>query len=169
MTQVRHDGTGKGNNWHLAWVKATNLTTGAVAMFKCNRWVDRRAPADPAIVAVVVSLPPDQAATAAGVERSTKDRLLLRGLGRSKVPLAGMASSTAAAALQAPQMQATRMEAELGGSPAEMGGMEGVESPGGLPGYRAVFHTSRICGSGTRAKVGGDRWWEEKGRAVFAC
>lgn len=36
--QVRHDGAGRSNGWHLAWVKATNLTTGAVAMFKCGRW-----------------------------------------------------------------------------------------------------------------------------------
>jgi hypothetical protein len=35
--EVRHDGQGKKNGWHLAWVKVTNETTGAVAMFNCNR------------------------------------------------------------------------------------------------------------------------------------
>lgn len=158
--QVRHDGAGRGAGWHLAWVKASNLTTGAVAMFKCARWVDRREPADPAIVAVVVSLPPDQAAAAAGGQRSAKDRLLL--LGRKTAALAGLggggnlAASTAAAALQAPLVQGVRMEAGLGGSPGQaalLGGDGGEEGAGGLPGYRVVFHTSRMCGSGTRAKV----------------
>lgn len=160
--QVRHDGAGRGAGWHLAWVRAANLTTGAVAMFKCGRWVDRREPSDPAIVAVVVSLPPDQAAAAAGGTRSAKDRLLL--LGRKaagKASLGGggggsFAASTAAAALQAPLVQGVRMEAGLGGSPGQaalLGGEGGEGGAAGLPGYRVVFHTSRMCGSGTRAKV----------------
>lgn len=142
---MRHDGAGRGNGWHLAWVKASNLTTGAVAMFKCNGWVDRRRHEDPGIVAVVVALPPDQAA-AAGGQLSGKDRLLLGG--------GSKAFTAAAAALQAPQVPGVRREAELGSSPG-VGAEEGGVEAGGLPGYRVVFHTSRICGSGTHAKVGG--------------
>lgn len=97
-------------------------------------------PKDPGIVAVVVALPPDQAA-AAGGQHSAKDRLLLGG-GRA-----------AQAASLAPVVQDVRMEAELGGSLVEAG-MEGAGSEAGPPGYRVVFHTSRICGSGTKAKVG---------------
>lgn len=36
--EVRHDGQGKKNGWHLAWLKVHNDTTGAVAMFNCNRY-----------------------------------------------------------------------------------------------------------------------------------
>ncbi|PRW59715.1 lipoxygenase homology domain-containing 1 isoform A [Chlorella sorokiniana] len=148
--EVRHDGAGRGNGWHLAWVKATNLTTGAVALFKCERWVDRRRQEDPGIVAVVVALPPDQAAAASG-RRSTKDRLLLGSL----PGLGAKGGIAASAALQAPAPQEVQAQAELGGSMhrAEAGGMEGLGAAAALPGYRVVFHTSRMCGSGTRAKV----------------
>ena len=56
--QVRHDGSGRRNGWHLAWAKVTNATTGAVALFKCNRWVDLRGHDDPGIVGVVLAQPP---------------------------------------------------------------------------------------------------------------
>ncbi len=147
---MRHDGAGRGNGWHLAWVKATNLTTGAVAMFKCGRWVDRRRQEDPGIVAVVVALPPDQAA-AAGGRRSAKDRLLLG----SPPGLGAKGGVAASAALQAPAPQEVQGQADLGGSMhlAEAGSMEGLGGAAALPGYRVVFHTSRMCGSGTHAKV----------------
>ena len=141
--QVRHDGSGRGAGWHLAWAKVSNCTTGAVAMFKCNRWVDRRGRDDPRIVSVVLALPPDQAA-AAGGRLSAKDRLLLGG---------SVKAAAAAAAAQAPLVQDVRMEAEPGGEAAEAGEVVAA-APAGLPGYRVVFHTSRICGSGTKAKVG---------------
>lgn len=113
-------------------------------MFKCNRWVDRRGRDDPHIVAVVLALPPDQAA-AAGGRLNTKDRLLLGG---------SVKAAAAAAAAQAPLVQDMRMVAELGGE-TEEGGEVAAAAPSGLPGYRVVFHTSRICGSGSKAKVGG--------------
>lgn len=120
-------------------------------MFKCERWVDRRRQEDPGIVAVVVALPPDQAA-AAGSRRSAKDRLLLGSL----PGLGTKGSMAASAALHASAPQEVQGQAELGGSMhlAEAGGMEGLVAAAALPGYRVVFHTSRMCGSGTRAKVG---------------
>lgn len=110
--------------------------------------MDRRRQDDPSIVAVVVALPPDQAA-AAGERRSAKDRLLLGSL----PGLGAKGGIAASAALQAPAPQEIQAQADLGGSMhvAEAGGMEGAAAA--LPGYRVVFHTSRMCGSGTRAKV----------------
>ncbi|KAL4458577.1 hypothetical protein ABPG75_013442 [Micractinium tetrahymenae] len=146
--EVRHDGAGRGGGWHLAWCKVTNLTTSAVAMFKCNRWVDRRSGADPGIVGVVTALPPDQAAAAAGRQRSSKDRALL---GKWKVGgPAGPAAVAAAAAAKAPLVQDSRFDAEL---PAVEAAAPGGGQAAGPPGYRIAFHTSRICGSGTRAKI----------------
>jgi hypothetical protein len=145
--QVRHEGSGRGAGWHLAWAKVSNRTTGAVAMFKCNRWVDRRGRDDPRIVSVVLALPPDQAATAGG-RLSAEDRLLLGG---------SVKAAAATAAAQAPLVQDVRMEAEPGGEAAEAGEVAAAP-PAGLPGYRVVFHTSRICGSGTKAKVGAPVW-----------
>jgi hypothetical protein len=141
---VRHDGAGRANDWHLAWVKVTNTTTGALAMFKCKRWVDRRRREDPGAVGAAAALPPD-AVAAAGERLDTRDRLLLGG---KKAALA------AAAAQQAPRVQDLRMSAELGGVVRAGEEGPGEAGPEALPGYRVVFHTSRMCGSGTRAKVG---------------
>jgi hypothetical protein len=144
---VRHDGSGRGGGWHLAWAKVSNLTTGAVGMFKCNRWVDRRGHDKPHIVSVVLELPPNQAAAAGGL-LSAKDRLLL----------GGSFKAAAAAAARAPLVQDVRMEAEPGGEAPEAGAVAAAPAAG-LPGYRVVFHTSRICcGSGTNAKVGAPVW-----------
>lgn len=154
--QVRHDGAGRSGGWHLAWCKVTNLTTSAVAMFKCNRWVDRRSGADPGVVGVVTALPPDQAAAAAGRKRSAKDVALLgkvcTAAGGASGPV-GLAA-VAAAAAKAPLVQDSRFEAEL---PAVETAPHAGNQPTGPPGYRIAFHTSRICGSGTRAKVGAGR------------
>lgn len=150
---MRHDGAGRGG-WHLAWCKVTNLTTAAVAMFKCNRWVDLRSGADPGIVGVVAALPPDQAAAAAGRQRSAKDRALLGKWGPAggkAVGLADPAAVAAAAAAKAPLVQDGRFEAEL---PAVEAAVPAGGQPSGPPGYRIALHTSRICGSRTRAKVG---------------
>ena len=149
LPQVRHDGTGRTSGWHLAWVRARNLTTGAVAMFQCGRWVDRRQHDDPPTVAVVVALPPDQAA-AAGGQLSAKDRHLLPGGTGGGIK----AYTTAATAAQAPvPQQGLRREAELEGSWGEVGVAETQGPPTGAAGYRVVFHTSRMCGSGTKARV----------------
>ena len=161
--QVRHDGSGRRNGWHLAWAKVTNATTGAVALFKCNRWVDLRGHDDPGIVGVVLAQPPDQAAPAASVQRSSKDRLLLLASSSKSAatPAAALPRGLGAAAAKAPLMLDERMAIEVergmvaaverGGGPAGGGG-EAASS--GLPGYRVVFHSSRACGSGTRAQVG---------------
>lgn len=37
--EVGHDNTGCSPGWHLAWVRVTNLTTGASAYFVCNQWL----------------------------------------------------------------------------------------------------------------------------------
>lgn len=146
--EVRHDGAGRGNDWHLAWVKVANITTGAVAMFKCKRWVDRRRRDDPGAVAAVAALPPD-ATAAVGGKLNAKDRLLLGGSAKA---------GAAAAAAHAPLVQDVRMSADRGPVEWAEGGAGSQPpapqaGPAGMPGYRVVFHTSRMCGSGTKARV----------------
>jgi hypothetical protein len=37
--EVCHDNSGISPGWHLAWVRVTNLSTGAAALFPCNMWL----------------------------------------------------------------------------------------------------------------------------------
>lgn len=37
--EIGHDNSGVSPGWHLAWVRVTNLTTGATGLFKCNQWL----------------------------------------------------------------------------------------------------------------------------------
>ncbi|KAG2501257.1 hypothetical protein HYH03_001064 [Edaphochlamys debaryana] len=37
--EIGHDDTGAGSAWFLAWVRVTNLTTGASAFFLCDSWL----------------------------------------------------------------------------------------------------------------------------------
>ncbi|GFH11593.1 uncharacterized protein HaLaN_07114, partial [Haematococcus lacustris] len=37
--EVGHDGSGLMPGWHLAWVRVTNLGSGASALFPCNQWL----------------------------------------------------------------------------------------------------------------------------------
>ena len=156
---MRHGGQKKGDGWHLAWIKVNNASTGAVTMFKCNRWVDRRGLGDPGAVAAVTALPPDAAAAAAGVQRSAKDRALLQ-KGKA-LALRAPGGVAAAAAAQAPLVPDRRMEADLGGTAGVVESATGPVAgpPAGPPGYRIAFHTSRMCGSGTHAKVGRSTCW----------
>eukprot|EP00232_Nephroselmis_pyriformis_P000020 CAMPEP_0182904224 /NCGR_PEP_ID=MMETSP0034_2-20130328/31943_1 /TAXON_ID=156128 /ORGANISM="Nephroselmis pyriformis, Strain CCMP717" /LENGTH=161 /DNA_ID=CAMNT_0025039337 /DNA_START=10 /DNA_END=491 /DNA_ORIENTATION=- len=38
---IGHDGSGFGAGWHLASVEVTNLASGEVTTFPCNRWLDK--------------------------------------------------------------------------------------------------------------------------------
>ncbi|KAG1662011.1 hypothetical protein FOA52_009500 [Chlamydomonas sp. UWO 241] len=39
QVEIGQDGSGMCAGWHLAWVRVTNMTTGAAAMFPCDQWL----------------------------------------------------------------------------------------------------------------------------------
>ncbi|GAB4821886.1 hypothetical protein N2152v2_008932 [Parachlorella kessleri] len=122
--EVRHDGQKK-TAWHLAFVKVANQQTGAVAMFNCNRWIDKQT-GDPEVVGVVVAMPskPD-------LQQPLANRFALKD---KTVHMAAAGRGTVTF------QEGTKK------APSDLPLQE-------QSGYKVAFHTSRGCGSGTNSKV----------------